>query len=378
MDAERQWESFTLKQLNQTLPFDTGTAILFVRELKSERTSGVKITSPLETTESNYLTGNEARSIYESIVTSCGKDNELKVQDKPEKRVRCNKDIKRQPIMKKKVEVLHSISNLFRFAQDGDLPQLATALSTGQYDINTKDQFDWTLLMMSSAAGHMHLVQYLLDEGAEWEGLWDKRNMDAVSLARIKGHHDVAEYILQHRVNHSNSSVQTSSGNQYDESDSKSTPSSFRCDICQQVIRDTPTSLHSTSIAHQFSCKHECSTLPYTLPQTNKGFQMMIRSGWDPGSGLGSEGQGRRLPVKTVLKRDRLGVGVTTPSNVPRVTHFRPGDVSAIRNGRERRMRKCSTSGGSNVPRNKKEREKLLRKERRWEIGIRQYMSTDY
>lgn len=45
--------------------------------------------------------------------------------------------------------------------------------------------------------------------------------------------------------------------------------------------------------------------------------------------GLGRQGQGRRFPIATVLKSDRLGFGATT-KNRPRMTHFAPNDIKAV------------------------------------------------
>ena len=89
-------------------------------------------------------------------------------------------------------------------------------------------------------------------------------------------------------------------------------------------------------------------------------------------SGLGPEGIGRKFPVKTVLKRDRSGFGIGTNKKA-RVTHFGPGDESAIKGRRakmdkkERVQRKVS----------KKEKQAKKRNERMWEQNLRIYMNTD-
>ncbi len=365
-----EWKLYTLKQLSRTLPFDSGTAIKFVRQI-GDNESPCESCSISEGESNRQLTGEEARSIYESIVSSDERKNE-ELEHRP--------NVKRTNIPKKRlamktkgeptVTLSTSLGSLFLYAQNGDLPSLSSALSSGCYDINVTDQFDWTLLMTAATAGHLSMVQYLLNNGATWENIVDKKKMDAVILAKLNHHYDIAEYIMQYRPK----------GFRYSQQLNRSDPgtagtgepsSSYICDICQQPVYDTPTSSHSVSICHQFSCQHKSSSLPYILPQTNKGFQMMVKSGWDPEKGLGSDGQGRKFPIKTVLKRDRSGVGITGLSNVPRVTHFRSGDISAIKSLRELRMKNKN-------PTNKKERAKQLRKERRWEIGLRQYMSTDY
>ncbi len=56
-----------------------------------------------------------------------------------------------------------------------------------------------------------------------------------------------------------------------------------------------------------------------------------MKGGWNEESGLGlgtAGGEGRKYPISTVLKRDRLGFGLK--SEKPRITHFGPYDTEAI------------------------------------------------
>ncbi|CAH8653064.1 unnamed protein product [Schistosoma margrebowiei] len=100
---------------------------------------------------------------------------------------------------------------------------------------------------------------------------------------------------------------------------------------------------------------------PLLIPPSNKGYQLLTRIGWrdgalDPGyeelktskvlsgistneyksrfciknGGLGASRQGRRFPVATVLKRDRLGFGWPNKTNTARITHFSAGDSKAV------------------------------------------------
>jgi len=59
---------------------------------------------------------------------------------------------------------------------------------------------------------------------------------------------------------------------------------------------------------------------------------MLLRSGWSREEGLGPKGQGMRAPVKTVLKRDRLGLGLSDTKNKPKVTHFSSFDPKSVDN----------------------------------------------
>lgn len=401
----------TVRHLNRTLPFDTDTAVRFVREIGLRKEENPPNLAESESNSSPHkLSGEEVRLAYESIVNTNDEQNDscrFETNEQVTKHRTSTRRVKGRPRNTKPTDRLPSKLDLFKFAQNGDLQKLSMALSSGEYDINLTDQFDWTLLMTAATAGHMTIVQYLLDNNAKWAGLTDKRDMDAVSLAKLNGHHDIANYILQHHTEDTCQEYQieepvlirTSISNGpfmsegactskgacasvdpvYNNTRSKTrssddVESSFHCDVCKQAISNSSSSSHSLSICHQFSCHHKSTALPYTLSRANKGFQMMLRSGWDPGQGLGSEGQGRKFPVKTVLKQDRAGIGIQ--SSQSRVTHFRPGDTSAVLSSRERRRKKDNLYVKNPPTCNKKQREKLIRKERRWEIRMRQYMSS--
>jgi len=48
---------------------------------------------------------------------------------------------------------------------------------------------------------------------------------------------------------------------------------------------------------------------PNKLSESNIGFQLLKKSGWNEGTGLGATEQGRLNPVEPQLKQDRLGIG---------------------------------------------------------------------
>ncbi|KAH9281335.1 G patch domain and ankyrin repeat-containing protein 1 -like protein [Echinococcus granulosus] len=105
---------------------------------------------------------------------------------------------------------------------------------------------------------------------------------------------------------------------------------------------------HISSLHHQIAVLSKEPIRPSSLliPPSNRGYKMLRRLGWidfadmdisvsfaDVGTssagGLGRQGQGRRFPIATVLKSDRLGFGATTKSR-PRITHFAPNDIKAV------------------------------------------------
>lgn len=52
------------------------------------------------------------------------------------------------------------------------------------------------------------------------------------------------------------------------------------------------------------------------LPPSNRGFALLLRSGWAEGTGLGADRQGAVEPLETLVKRDRRGIGGETAASL--------------------------------------------------------------
>ncbi|GBN97696.1 hypothetical protein AVEN_80732-1, partial [Araneus ventricosus] len=99
------------------------------------------------------------------------------------------------------------------------------------------------------------------------------------------------------------------------------------CSDCK-VSYKTSSIVHERSIAHLLvKSKSDLSTF-YHIPENNKGFQIMLKSGWDKNKGLGPNADGRKFPIKTVFKQDRSCIGKN--KEVPKVTHFNANDETAV------------------------------------------------
>ncbi|CAH8869893.1 unnamed protein product [Trichobilharzia szidati] len=136
---------------------------------------------------------------------------------------------------------------------------------------------------------------------------------------------------------------------------------SRECTVCGVDFDDYEK--HVSSISHQV-VEMRSRTLkpsPLIIPPSNKGYQILTRIGWSDaafnvdeelsismtstnaslasasqscskGSGLNAAREGRRFPIATVLKRDRLGFGWSNSTNTAKITHFNSGDIRAIQN----------------------------------------------
>ncbi|KAK6301175.1 hypothetical protein J4Q44_G00292730, partial [Coregonus suidteri] len=140
------------------------------------------------------------------------------------------------------------------------------------------------------------------------------------------------------------------------------------CPVCS-VHYSCPPETHLSSTLHLFSLSRPAPPPHYCLPPSTPAYQMMLRSGWTPGGGLGPEGEGHKQPVRTVLKRDSRGLGYG-PTPRPKVTHFQPKDPQAVRRtGKEGRGERRGRRG-------MKEQSKREEKDRNWERDFRSSFNT--
>ncbi|KAI8391444.1 uncharacterized protein BYT42DRAFT_610675 [Radiomyces spectabilis] len=81
------------------------------------------------------------------------------------------------------------------------------------------------------------------------------------------------------------------------------------CESCQMALLVSDYRRHLSGTAHQVSADLTQAPDYLVLNGSNVGFQMLRSQGWQYEEGLGPKGQGRRHPIATVLKQDRLGLG---------------------------------------------------------------------
>lgn len=271
-------------------------------------------------------------------------------------------------------------SVLFRSATDGDLATLRLLQAPRRAaDINAVDAFGWTALMMAACAGHRSVVAYLLRKPHIDATVRDRsQQRTAVSLATQGRHERVAAMIRDHiaaqedrRQNATTSAVITISDSDVSEDETSqhepedsSSSSSFFCADCARSFSHsggTTRRQHEASILHRFNIRDKLLPLAkrYALPDSNRGFRLMLKQGWDRDRGLGpicrpttgptsasgdsDDGApatttttpppppmtlGPSFPLKTTLRLGRSGLGVPQPPS--RITHFAAHDRSAI------------------------------------------------
>ena len=336
--------------------------------------------------EPQRLTGDEAKKIYEDIVNSKGQTENTKktrTSDKTVARAKVSKLRRKSSLLTNRFSSKKhaksnpplSVAKLFLLVQSGDVTTLEQALMEGS-DVNTTDNYNWSLLMSAAYAGHLPVVQLLLRHGAKWRDIRDHRGFDAVDLATMAGHNDIVEILSPSPATESNNNARCVRKRRHSALD-KNYQTSFYCEICVMEVEGNETE-HNLSTVHQFNSQFHSADIPYSIPQSNKGFQLMIKRGWNPENGLGPSEQGTLQPIKTVLKRDRQGLG-SGRKQKPRVTHFASFDKSAIQCSpiRTRSVAKRQDEELI-IPRSsKRARHDALQKDKLWEINMRRYLNAE-
>ncbi|GLE10656.1 hypothetical protein PINS_up022873 [Pythium insidiosum] len=88
----------------------------------------------------------------------------------------------------------------------------------------------------------------------------------------------------------------------------------YFCAACNLYVHDTTVEDHDQSLAHTLSSTRAPSLKKVWLPESNRGYQLLLNMGWQQDSGLGRRNDGRMEPIATVLKTDRAGLGMPGPT----------------------------------------------------------------
>lgn len=235
-----------------------------------------------------------------------------------------------------------------------DVEQLSLMSISEERELNACDAFGWTALMMAACEGAEEAVVWLLEQGAAVD-VRDKSGQTALELARKKGHRNIVELL----ENLDKSEVQAP----HEMESTEAALSPFYCELCQREYSESTWRDHQTSTVHRFNMK----SLPphrlhkFNISVRNRGLQLMVKQGWDREHGLGPQQNGRLYPVKTVLRKQRTGLGIQQPP--ARVTHFEAFDTNATK----RRHGNPAPQHQERRTRNEMKREKLRdwRRERR-------------
>lgn len=325
--------------------------------------------------------GDEVREYYESIISNSASHNreDLKVMSRNQVLKYCTRTSnQKEPRMNES----QANNHLLKLAQDGDLKGLEKLFKNEDVkNIDATDGFQWTALMCAACSGHTDVVKFLLQRGA-YKELTNSNGETAYDLAKIKNCKKVMRLFesWDSRSNTKTNVESCKSGKMLSDNNagvSEGGLKKFFCVVCARTFKDTTPSQHRTSTIHLFNKKPKQSGTWYHLNENNKGFQMLLKDGWNKDKGLGPEGkEGLKFPVKTVLKRDRKCLGAyKNDDSVPRVTHFKAFDQRAVKRAKvtvekdKTRLRSTTIS--------KRNLRKQKQKEKEWEIDFRRSFNLE-
>ncbi|XP_069124649.1 G patch domain and ankyrin repeat-containing protein 1 homolog [Argopecten irradians] len=324
-----------------------------------------------------HLSGKEAALIYKDIIstpsdsTKCS-DTSFGHSNSTSKHIKHRK--RGQLLSKHTGDASNSktfnIRTFLTSSENGDLTTVQKCLSNG-VNVDSQDQFGWTALMCAACSGQSEVVQHLLVTGAN-VNLTASGGKTALSIASDAGHFDIVKLIsefdpasaIEIRTGRAKTSSSDSTVKEVEQ---------FYCDICKIDVKETSQIQHQTSTVHLFNSKVKAKPHNFLEHTQNKGYQIMRRTGWDGEKGLGSEGQGQKFPIKTILRKDRACLGSDISKEKAKVTHFGPRDISAVNRNRNITERKMSVRTLSKRAHKAKER-----KQKQWEKNLRlQFNSTE-
>ena len=303
------------------------------------------------------LNGKDARDFYESVINTAGPSNistvNLKITEEKKYALSAKAKLPTHQIdpPSNRKDARNSVpkfskNELLLAIENDNSKLLRSALNQGYKEdiIYHKDRYGWNSLMVAACAGSFETIKLLLENGANVHEV-DKAGNTCLSLARKNRHLNIVSYINLHTSGRTKENVQADT---LSENTDTETNVENHCDLCDvDFYSDRLSKRHFSSMVHLLNRERKELELTgghpkvhYVIPEANRGFQMMLSKGWDSNVGLGPSGEGKLYPVKTVLKRDKHGLGLEAAegnkeeihSKRPKVTHFGPRDSSSVKN----------------------------------------------
>lgn len=342
--------------------------------------------------------GNEARAAYEEVIHQTGNGNTPPARLKHSRsKATGNQGISgtnpTSVVQTKKSTLSDDIlakvttNTLLKAVEQKDLKFLQKHMTTE--NVNVSDDFGWTPLMSAAYCGHLEIVQFLLNLGAN-KRTRDKSGLTAAQLALKRNYLSIVALLRKKSdsisgisqlsanisninttsVNNTNalavrsmtveSSAEHNKDNLMEEKTRLKQNAAFYCEVCKATFQETTPQQHESSTLHIFNTKPKLKYTMYAISRQNKGYKMLLNTGWDEEAGLGPSGKGIKYPIKTCLKMDRKGLGQLM-ENEYKITHFKPGDTTAINSYKVPKQK----------PLKKRDRERLLHREARKERALR-------
>lgn len=191
--------------------------------------------------------------------------------------------------------------DLFLSAQNNDVDTLMRILDNRPDKVNIVDEYGWSLLMTACQANSKDAVRELLKRDIDTL-IRDRAGNSARSLVIKNKNLALVEIFLSHK----SKAIPEVRNNKNHKGVKRRRE--YTCDICNKTYPDETEHLSST--VHNINASRG-KKIPtnYVIPESNRGYQIMIKGGWDKETGLGPDGSGKKYPLRTTQKKDRKGLG---------------------------------------------------------------------
>lgn len=304
----------------------------FYENLLSE-TEAVPKTETISKAETAFNSEAVSSSSHLNIVSTCSENSSKNKSRKKRSQSSATKKSKSktpektsQTFFKSTVLNLHQRQyfKLLQCAEQGQTNEVVNLLGLG-LDVNFQDFYGWTALMCAAREGHADVIKTLLESGAD-KNLRNSVGDDACLIARNACHLKLANFIRKFYVNEEKNKQFIESKSHLEAEDAM-----FYCEICKQKFLLHDQKSHYSSTIHLFNTGKRKSGPSFFITENNRGYQMLLRSGWSGDKGLGPDGKGAKYPVKTILKQDRkcLGSGEDVKKKA-KISHFNANDKRAV------------------------------------------------
>lgn len=213
-----------------------------------------------------------------------------------------------------KTNVTHKIDNrlhcdvtqladkdLFLSAQNNDVDTLIRILDNSPDKINIVDGYGWSLLMIACQANSKESVKELLKRDIDTL-IRDKAGNSARTLVIKSKNLALVDMFLSYKSKMFTEVTNTKNHKRVKRK------KEYTCERCNKTYPDKTEHLSST--VHNINASRG-KKIPtnYVIPTSNRGYQIMLRGGWDKETGLGPNGAGNKYPLRTTQKKDRKGLG---------------------------------------------------------------------
>jgi hypothetical protein len=276
--------------------------------------------------------GSQIRDFYEELTRDAAKTEQLTI---------CKREaVKKEEIALSSDEEEEEVTvtgdsalenSFLKAVQAGDLDLVRQLLSRGggRSLLECRDRYGWSPIMIAAGEGRKAVAEFLLRQGADVGGVRDRRGLSAEDIARQRGHTELFELLRD--------SQEGRRSKEELDATAASREAVVSCDSCGELYAAAERRQHLASLGHQLgaaeAARHDLAPVRpgFALSEDNRGFRLLVKSGWDGCSGLGEEGRrGRLFPIKSVLKSDRVGLGGEGEKAAARVTHFGPRDERSV------------------------------------------------